>query len=148
MRVILKTRVDKLGNEGEIKEVKDGYARNFLVPKGLALEVTSANLKLLEQEKDKQKCKQEKEKEKALLLTNELTSHSYTISRKAGEDDKLYGAVTTQDIADCIKQEVADIDKKKIHLPEPIKKLGIYQVPVKIYPGVVTNIKVWIVKEQ
>jgi large subunit ribosomal protein L9 len=76
-----------------------------------------------------------------------LENHSYTISSRAGVDDKLYGAITSQDIADCIKQEVAEIDKKKIQLDEPIKKLGIYQIPIKIYPDVVANIKVWIVKE-
>jgi large subunit ribosomal protein L9 len=147
MKVILKTNIDKMGAKGEVKEVKDGFARNYLIPKGLAVESNAANLKRLEEEQVKIKAKEAKDKEEAQVFAKELENHSYTISSRAGVDDKLYGAITSQDIADCIKQEVAEIDKKKIQLDEPIKKLGIYQIPIKIYPDVVANIKVWIVKE-
>lgn len=147
MKVILKAKIDKLGDEGEIKEVKSGYARNFLIPKKLVMEATSVNLKILKEEKVKLNSKKEKEKKQALLLAEKITSHSYTISKKVGEEDKLYGAVTTKEIADCIKAEFADIDKKNIEIKEPIKKLGVYQISVKIYPGVAANIKLWIVKE-
>jgi large subunit ribosomal protein L9 len=147
MKVILKSNVDKVGLRGEVKEVKDGFARNFLIPKGLAVESNVSNLKSLEQEQAKLKAKEAKNKEEANLFAKELENHSYTISCKAGIDDKLYGAITAQDISECIKQEIADVDKKKIQLDEPIKKLGVYQIPIKIYPDVVANIKVWIVKE-
>ncbi len=147
MKVILKSNIDKIGLRGEVKEVKDGFARNFLIPKGLAVESNKSNLKNLEQEQVKLVAKEAKNKEEAKVFVSELENHSYTISCKAGVDDKLYGAVTAQDISDCIKQEVAEIDKKKIQLDEPIKKLGIYQIPIKIYPDIIANIKVWVVKE-
>ena len=147
IEVILKVDIDKLGCKGEVKKVKDGYARNFLIPNGLAMESSSASIKILKEEQVKQRSKEEKEKENALALAAELSSHSYTISRKAGVDDKLFGAVTAQDIADCIRQKAGEIDKKKVQLEEPIKQLGVYQIPVKVYPEVVATIKVWIVKE-
>ncbi len=147
MKVIFKSNIDKVGLIGEVKEVKDGFARNFLIPKGLAVESNALNLKNLKQEQTKLKAKETKDKEKAKIFAKELENHSYTISCKAGVDDKLYGAVTAQDISDCIKQEIAEIDKKKIHLEEAIKKLGVYQIPIKIYPDVIANIKVWVVKE-
>ena len=147
MKVILKSNIDKIGLRGEVKEVKDGFARNFLIPKGLAVESNNSNIKNLEQEQAKLKIKETKNKEEAKVFAEDLENHSYTISCKAGVDDKLYGAVTAQDISDCIKQEVAEIDKKKIQLDEPIKKLGVYQIPLKIYPDIIANIKVWVVKE-
>jgi large subunit ribosomal protein L9 len=147
MKVILRSSIDKIGAKGEIKEVKDGFARNFLIPRGLAVESNNANLKNLQQEQVKLKAKEAKDKEEAKIFAKELENHSYTISCKAGVDDKLYGAVTAQDISDCIKQEVSEIDKKKIQLDEPIKKLGVYQIPIKIYPDIIATIKVWVVKE-
>ena len=147
MKVIFKSNIEKVGLKGEVKEVKDGFARNFLIPKGLAVESNASNLKNLKQQQTTLKAKEAKDKEEARAFVKELENHSYTISCKAGVDDKLYGAVTAQDISDCIKQEVAEIDKKKIQLEEAIKKLGIYQILIKIYPDVVANIKVWVVKE-
>jgi len=147
MNVILKAKLEKLGEVGEVKEVKDGYAQNYLIPKGLAIEATPVNLKAVEQEKERQVVIKEKEKEEAKKLAESLSSHSYTISKRTGEEDKLFGAVTNQDIAESMQREGINIDKKKIQLEEPIKKLGVYQVPVKLHPEVTTNIKVWVVKE-
>ena len=147
MKVILKSDVHKIGSKGEIKEVKAGFARNFLFPKGLAVQSTSFNLQNLKQEEAKIKAREAKNKEDAEVFAKELEKHSYTITCKAGVDDKLYGAITAQDISACIGQEFTEIDKKKIQLEEPIKKLGVYHIPIKVYPDVLANIKVWIVKE-
>ena len=149
MDIILKTDIDKLGKAGQIKSVKDGFARNYLIPKGLAIEATPANLRFMELEKERQVKLKEKEKEKAKELAQKLNSRSYTISKKAGAEDKLFGTVTSQDIIDSIKRELPeiDIDKKRVQFDEPIKRLGVYQVPIRLHPDILTRIKVWVVKE-
>jgi len=149
MDIILKTDIDKLGKAGQIKSVKDGFARNYLIPKGLAIEATPANLRFMELEKERQVKLKEKEKEKAKELAQKLNSRSYTISKKAGAEDRLFGAVTSQDIIDSIKRELPEIeiDKKRVQFDEPIKRLGIYQVSIKLHPDVFARIKVWVVEE-
>jgi large subunit ribosomal protein L9 len=147
MNVILKSKIEKLGEAGEVKEVKDGYALNYLIPKGLAMEATPKNIRISEQEKKHQVAIKEKEKEGFLKLAEKLNSHSYTVSKRTGEEDKLFGAVTTQDIAEAIKAEGIEIDKKSIELEEPLKKLGVFQIPIKLHPQVKANVKVWVVKK-
>ncbi|MBN3038293.1 MAG: 50S ribosomal protein L9 [Candidatus Omnitrophica bacterium] len=147
MEVILKKNVEKLGKAGDVASVKDGYARNFLFPQGLALPATAANLKVIEREKEKATLRQEKEKQAAQELAEKINATSCTISVQAGEDGKLYGSVTNQDIAQAYKQEGINIDKKKIELPEPIKEVGVFKVDVKLHPEITAEAKIWVVKE-
>lgn len=147
MKVILKKNVDKLGKVGETATVKDGYARNFLLPQGLALPATPANLKIIEQEKRRSALRQEQEKQAAQELADKINATSCTISVQAGEDGKLFGSVTNQDVAQAYKQEGISIDKKKIELPEPIKEVGVFKVEVRLHPEVIAEAKIWVVKE-
>jgi len=147
MQVILKKDIEKLGKAGEVVFAKRGFARNFLFPKSLALPATSANLKLVGQEKKKESLRQEKEKQQAQVLGEKLTSSSCTITVQAGEEGKLFGSVTTQDIAQAYKLEGIDIDKRKIELPEAIKEVGIFKIKVRLHPEVNIETKVWVVKD-
>lgn len=147
MEVILNQDVDKLGKAGSVIEVKDGFARNFLIPKGLALAVTSVNLKKLEQEKQRKTQHLEKIKQESLKLKERLDGFSLTIPALVQEEDKLYGSVSSQDIAEALKEEGFDIDKERILLEQAIKSLGIYEIPVKLHPELTATIKVWIVKK-
>ncbi|MBN1352279.1 50S ribosomal protein L9 [candidate division KSB1 bacterium] len=147
MKIILLKNDDKLGDAGEIVNVKDGYARNFLFPHGLALSATSGNIRLFEEQKKLKAYRETKHVRDAETLANELNKVSCTASVAVGEDDKLFGSVTSQTIADLLKEKGFDIDKRKIVLEEPIKALGIYSVPIKLHSEVEAKIKVWVVKE-
>jgi large subunit ribosomal protein L9 len=147
MEVILNQDVDKLGKAGAIVRVKDGFARNFLIPNGLALPLTPTNLKRLEQEKQRKILQLEKDKKESLGLKERLDNFSLTIPALTQEEDRLYGSVATQDIAQALKEEGFEIDKNSIILEQPIKSLGIYEVPIKLHPEVNVTIKVWIVKK-
>jgi len=147
MEVILNQDVDKLGKSGTIVKVKAGFARNFLIPNGLALPLTPANLKKLEQDKLKKTLQIEKVKKESEALKERLENISLTITALTKEEDGLFGSVTSQDIADALKEEGLDIDKNSIILDEPIKSLGIYEVPIKLHQEVLAKIKVWIVKK-
>ena len=147
MEVILKQDVVKLGKLGDLVKVKDGFAHNFLIPKKLAVPVTSSNLKRLEQEKQRKSVAQEKLKKEALLLKEKLAGLSLTIAALVQEDEKLYGSIASHDIALALKEEGLEIDKNIILLSEPIKALGIYEVDVKLHPEVSAKVKVWIVKK-
>ena len=146
MRVILRKNIEKLGKAGDIVEVKNGYARNFLFPQNLALPSTPGNLKRVEDEKRVLMKKQEKIKEEAENLAKKLEKKSITIPVQVGEKEQMFGSVTAQDIANVLKQEGFSIDKNQIDLPEPIKSLGIYNVKINIHPGVTPVIRVWVVK--
>jgi len=147
MKIILKKDVSALGDAGEIVDVKPGYARNYLVPKGYAVPATGSNLKQYEQEKEAQQRQEEKEKEKARALADELSKVSLTAPIQVGEEDKVFGAITNQNIADLLKEKGYDIDRKKIQLDEPLKELGVFEVPIKLYKDVEAIVKVWIVRE-
>lgn len=147
MEVILKQDVDKLGKAGTAVKVKEGFARNFLIPNGLAVPLTPVNLKKLEQEKALRLQGLEKIKRSAEELKNKLAGRSLTITAQALEENKLYGSVTAQDIASALSEEGFGIDKSAILLDEPIKALGIYEVLVRLHPEVSANIKVWVVKK-
>lgn len=147
MEVILNQDVDKLGKAGTVIEVKDGFARNFLIPNGLALPLTSANLKKLEQEKQRKVSRLEKIRKDAEGLKERLNGLSLTIPALTHEEEELYAGITAQDIARALKEEGFDIDKHCIILEEPIKSLGIYEVPIKLHPEVLANIKIWVVKK-
>lgn len=146
-QIILRENVKGIGKEGEVVEVKDGYARNYLLPKNLALEATDFNIKLFDEEKKKKVKKLEKEKGLSLQLAEKIKSISCTITVEAQPDDVLYGAVTAQEIEKSLKEEGLDVDKKQILLDEPIKKLGVYQVSIKLHPEVTSSLKIWVVKK-
>jgi large subunit ribosomal protein L9 len=147
MKIILTEDITNLGTAGDLITVKNGYARNFLVPNGKAMRATTQNLKNLEHQKRQIQEKLNKEKKEGKSLADKIESISCTISKTAGEEDKLFGSVTTADIHNSLKNEGIEIDKKKIILSEPIKKLGIFSVPIKIHPEVTATLKVWVVKE-
>ncbi|MFH1782045.1 MAG: 50S ribosomal protein L9 [Candidatus Omnitrophota bacterium] len=147
MKVILIENVEKVGSMGDVVQVKDGYARNFLFPNNLAKPATGSNLKIIDQIKKKQALALEKEKKLQEELRDKLTSVSCTLAVEAGDDDKIFGSVNNQDISQALEQEGYDIDKRKISLLEPIKKLGVYHVFVKLHPEVTADVKVWVVKK-
>jgi len=147
MQVILLKDVEKLGKVGDIVKVKDGYGANFLVPRMLAKRVERNSRKFLEDQKRKGELRLKKAKRKAEEFKKKLESISCTIPMAAGEDEKLYGTVTAQMISDAYTQEGIEIDKKQMHLPEHIGKLGVYSVEIKLHPEVAANIKLWVVKK-
>jgi large subunit ribosomal protein L9 len=147
MEVILRQAVDNLGNAGEVVTVKDGYARNFLLPRGLAYLATDANRRRLDAERGQKARRHAVEVGAAQQVAAKLEAVSLTFTMKAGEGDKLFGSVTTADIAERLKAEGFDLDKKAIELDDPIKALGIYKVPVRIHHEVKPEVRVWVVKE-
>ena len=147
MNVILRENVDKLGAAGEVVSVKDGYARNYLLPRGLAYPATEGNKKRLEAESKSRARRADAEVTKASEVATRLEAVSLSFTMKAGEGDKLFGSVTSQDIAERLKAEGFDIDKKTVELAEPIKALGVYKVPVRLHPDVKPEVRVWVVKE-
>jgi len=147
MKVILRQNYSQLGNIGDVVEVKNGFARNFLIPRSIAFRATEGNLKALEQEKIQLARKEEKVIQDSEKLAAQLGSVSLTITMKVGEDDKLFGAVTSQMIAESLTEKGYSIDKRIIELEEPIKTLGIFEVPVKLHSKVSAKIKVWVVRE-
>jgi large subunit ribosomal protein L9 len=147
MEVILTKDVEKIGKIGSVVKVKDGFARNFLIPGGFALPVTTGNLKKLEAEKQKKSEQAEKMKNEALALEKRLGSLSLTITAISQDEEKLYGSITNHDISVALKEEGFDIDKNIIQLSEPIKKLGIYEVPIKLHSDVIAKVKIWVVKK-
>ncbi len=147
MKVILRQDYEKLGKAGDIVQVKDGFARNFLIPREIAYEATPGNIRRFEEEKKRMVLQFEREKKKAEQLAKELEKTSCTISMAVGEEDRLFGSVTSQDIADALKEKGIEIDRRKIVLEEPIKSLGIYSVPIRLHPEVTASVKVWVVKK-
>ena len=143
----MKKDIEKLGKAGEVISVSRGYARNFLLPKRLALLATGTNLKIVEQERKKLVLRQEKEKKEAQDLAQRISSSSCTITVRTGQDGKLYGSVTNQDIAQAYKLEGINIDKRKIELPQPIREVGVFKINVRLHPEITAQAKVWVVKE-
>ncbi len=147
MEVILKQAVDKLGEAGALVKVADGYARNFLVPKGLAVKATKNNMAMLRHEKALIEQREQKEIQDAQRIANKIRSLSCVMKRQAGEQDKLFGSVTSHDVADFLIASGIDIDRKKVHLEEPIKSLGVHRVPIKVHPEVTAELKIKVQKE-
>lgn len=146
MQIILRANVEKLGNEGDLVAVAEGYARNYLIPRNLAVEATQRNRRILEHEKRMESDRAVKEKKDAEKLAGEIANLSCTIRMQAGESDRLFGSVTALDIAAALEEQGFEIDRRKIILSEPIKELGVFTVPAKIHPDVTADIKVWVVK--
>ena len=147
MKVILTQKYENLGEEGDIVNVRPGYGRNYLIPQKIALSYTPGNLKYYEEMQKLKESRENKNKKSAQQLAEALNKISCTASVAVGEEDKLFGAVTSQDIAELLKEKGFDVDRRKIMLEEPIKALGIYSVPIKLYPDIDAKIKVWVVKE-
>ena len=147
MKVILREDLSKLGKAGDVIEVKNGYARNYLIPRNLAVKAEAGQMKRLEHEKKVLHDKQEKHLKEARALADKISSTSCTISVQVGEEDKLFGSVTALDIVESLSKEGVTIDKKDVHLEEPIKSLGVFTVPVKLKPEVEAKLKVWVVKD-
>jgi len=147
MQVILKENVTGLGARGEIVKVKDGYARNFLLPKQLAVPMTDGNMKQVEAEKKAWALKNQKEIDAANTIKDMIEKMTISVAKKSGENEALFGSVTAQDISDVLARENIDIDKRKIELPEPVKKLGTFPVIIHLHPEVKVETKVYVVSE-
>ncbi len=147
MKIILKEDFESLGKVGEVVEVKAGFARNFLIPKQVALQATPQNLRVIEQEKARNKIKLSKDKRDAEVLAEQLKKVSLTANVQVGEEDKIFGAVTSQNISELLSAKGFEIDKRKIQLEDPLKALGVFEVPIKLHTEVEAKIKVWVVKE-
>lgn len=147
MKVILKKDFDSLGKAGDIVEVKQGYARNFLIPSNLAIAATPSNLLSFREEKKLSEKRELKGKKEAELLAAKLEKISLTATVQVGEEDKVFGSVTSQNITDMLKDQGYEIDRRKIQLDEPLKALGVYDIPVKLHHDVEAKVKVWVVRD-
>ena len=148
MEVILREDVEQLGGRGEVVKVAAGYARNFLLPKRLAVAATESNKKIVEQEKQAYLKREAKAQGESEDLAKLIQGQVITISQKAGENDHLFGSVTTKDIADALEQKGFTIDRRKIQMDEPIRTLGEFEVPVRLHRAVTTNLKVHVVRDE
>lgn len=147
MKVILRQKHESLGDVGEVVAVKAGYASNYLIPNGIAMAATPKNLKVIEQEKKLLQVVAQREKKSAEELKEKLDTISVTAEVQVGEEEKVFGAVTSQNIAELLNEKGFEIDRRKINLDEPLKALGVYEVPVKLHPDVESMIKVWVVRQ-
>jgi large subunit ribosomal protein L9 len=147
MEVILLGSVEGLGSRGDRVQVARGYARNYLLPKSLALLATSAGARVFEESERIKKSRAEKDAQLAEALVRRLSKVSLTLPAQVGEDEKLFGSVTAQDIADALKKEGFDVDRRQIQLEEPLKVLGVYWVDLKLYQDIGVTIKVWVARE-
>jgi large subunit ribosomal protein L9 len=148
MEVILREDIDKLGNRGQVVKVAPGFARNFLLPRKLAVAATDANKKIVEQERQAHLRKEAKVKGEAEDLGKLMTGVTVTIAQKAGENDQLFGSVTSKDIADALAAKNFTIDRRKVQLDEPIKQLGEFKVPVRLHKDVTAEVTVQVIKEE
>lgn len=148
MKVILKEDVASLGKRGDTIKVSDGYARNFLIPKGLALEATGKNINALEHAKKVIAQQAEKERKRAESLLQQFAGVTVTIPCKVGEMDKLFGSVTGKDIEKALSEQGLNVDKRQVVIEEPIKSLGEHRVKIKLHPGIVAEITVNVTREE
>jgi large subunit ribosomal protein L9 len=147
MEVILREHVDNLGRRGEIVKVADGYARNYLLPRKLALLATEGNKKQIERERAKFDAKESDEQRAAQAIAERMADVQVIIARKVGETEALYGSVTTADIAEALALKGFELDRRKLQLAEPLRKLGEFDIPVKLHREVTTTVKVKVVAE-
>ncbi len=146
MEVILREAIEKLGNPGDVVKVSPGFARNYLLPRGIAYEATPGNLKRIAQEKDRLEAAENTRRAAAQELASKLEPISLTFSARVGEEGKLFGSVTSSDIAHQVEAQGIKIEKRMIDLAEPIRALGVYRVPIKLHADVKAEIKVWVIK--
>lgn len=148
MQVILMKEMEKLGEVGDVVDVKPGYARNYLVPRGFAIKATKSNLARIDEEREHLVAAAEREIEKATALAGELEGQSLNFPVRAGEEGKLFGSVSSSDIADALAEKDIEVDRRTIQLAEPIKQLGTYKVPIRLSAEVQPEITVWVVAEE
>jgi large subunit ribosomal protein L9 len=147
MQVILRDRIENLGNAGDVVEVKPGYGRNYLIPKGLAYEATQANVRRMDAERAAQARRDTETLSEARERAKAIEGVSLTFNARAGQEGKLFGSITSADIADKLAEQGVTIDRRMIELEEPIKALGVTSVPVRLHPQVRPEIKVWVIAE-
>ena len=147
MEVILRQAIENLGKPGDVVKVKPGYARNYLLPRGLAYEATSGNLKRIQQERDRLEAAENERRNAAQSFAEKLEQVSLTFSARVGEEGKLFGSVTSADIAQQLEAQGFTIEKRQIDLHEPIKALGVYKVPIRLHADVKPEIRVWVIKQ-
>jgi len=147
MKIILLKDVENVGKRGEIKEVKDGFARNYLIPKGFALEATPSNMRTFEALEKQQKNKREKEKNRALKLKDKIEKFKLKIKAKAGEEGKLFGAVSSIDILNGLKEHGIQVEKGMIHMEDAIRTLGSHEVEIRLHPEVRAILRVEVIPE-
>jgi len=145
--IILRQNVEKLGDQGDVIRVKSGYARNYLIPRGLALEATPGNMQMIKSQKEQTEIRQQKTLEEVKKMSEKLEKLSLTASVQVGKEDRIFGSVTTMTISNLLKEKGFEIDKKDILLNEPIKALGLYNVPVKLSSDMQVELKVYVIKE-
>ncbi len=148
MKVILCESIENLGKIGDIIKVSEGYARNYLLPRKLVVAADDQNVKAIEHHQKVLAQKREKEKKSLVEVAKKLEAFSCTIARKVGENEKMYGSVTAENIAHALEQGGFALEKRHIHLEEPIKQLGVFTVPIKLGADVLASVKVWVVQEQ
>jgi large subunit ribosomal protein L9 len=147
LKIILLKDIEQLGEAGEVVQVADGFGRNFLIPQQQARVATDANVAQFESWRKQNKATVEKEQRTAEALAKELEKDSLTTVVRVGEEDRLFGSVTNQNVADLLKEKNYDIDRRAIELKEPIRALGVYNIDVRLHPQVTATIKLWVVKE-
>ena len=147
MKIILTADVDTLGNAGDVVEVKDGYARNFLLPRSVALIANERNMAVYEKVRQQREAQHARETRGAEALAEALKEVSCNVAVKAGEEDRIFGSVTAPQIAVALSDLGFEIDRRDIVLEEPIRALGVYDVPIRLYAGVTVSVKVWVVRE-
>src|SRR6185503_16983119 len=147
MEIILRQAVENLGKPGEVVKVKNGYARNYLLPHGLAYEATPGNLKRIQQERDRLEAAENERRGAAQGLAAKLEQVSLTFSARVGDEGKLFGSVTASDIAQQLESQGFHIEKRQIELHEPIRALGVYRIQIRLHADVHPEIKVWVIKQ-
>jgi len=146
IQVVLQSDMDNLGKSGDVVRVRPGYARNFLIPRGLAMPATKGNVARIEEIKRRAAVRAEAELDEAKVVAKKLEAVSVKIARAVGEENKMYGSVTSRDIEDAFRAAGVTVDRKKIHLPEPLKELGLAEVEVRLHPKVSAKLRVEVVK--
>jgi large subunit ribosomal protein L9 len=147
MEIILRQAVENLGSPGDVVKVKAGYGRNYLLPHGLAYEATPGNLKRIQQERDRLDAAENERRGAAQTQAERLEQVSLTFSARVGEEGKLFGSVTTADIAQQLEAQGFHIEKRQIDLHEPIKALGVYRIPIRLHADVKPEVRVWVIKQ-
>ncbi|HXT18419.1 MAG TPA: 50S ribosomal protein L9 [Gemmatimonadaceae bacterium] len=147
MEIILRQAIENLGKPGDVVKVKSGYARNYLLPHGLAYEATAGNLKRIQQERDRLEAAENERRQAASGIAEKLEQVSLTFSARVGEEGKLFGSVTAADVAQQLEAQGFHIEKRQIDLHEPIKALGVYRVPVRLHADVKPEVRVWVIKQ-
>ncbi len=148
MQVILKERLENLGEVGEVVNVKPGYARNYLIPQGLAYEATEANVRRLEQERAREERRAADTLAAARERAGSIEGLSLTFTARAAQEGRLFGSITAADIAERLAEQGIEVDRRQIELEEPIKSLGVFNVPIRLHAQVRPEIKVWVIKEE